>query len=218
MVVALLSGTVSPLLLAFDRLILAIFTAEAALKMAAQGRLPWRYFADRWNVLTSSSSCCARCRWAGRSRRCSGWRALRLLRLLRLVSALPKLQLLVGALLKSLSAMGYVGLLLALLFYIYAVAGIHLFGKTEPVHLGSLPTALLSLFRLVTLDDWADIFDAQLAHVAGFQRRHLLCHLNHVRHDDQERTSRVLGFFKAEKSIAALKRSRASSEVCDLKF
>ena len=96
-------------------------------------------------------------------------RLARALRLLRLVSALPKLQLLVGALLKSLSSMGYVSLLLALLFYIYAVAGIHLFGQTDPVHFGSLPAALLSLFRLVTLDNWADIFNVQIAHVPAIK-------------------------------------------------
>jgi len=77
------------------------------------------------------------------------------------------LQLLVGALLKSLAAMGYVSLLLALLFYIYAVAGIHLFGPTDPQNFGSFPAAFLSLFRLVTLDNWADLFNAQLAHVPG---------------------------------------------------
>jgi voltage-gated sodium channel len=81
------------------------------------------------------------------------------------VSTLPKLQLLVGALLKSLSAMGYVSLLLALLFYIYAVAGIHLFGAGDPKHFGSLGAALLSLFRIVTLDNWGDIYFSQAAHV-----------------------------------------------------
>jgi voltage-gated sodium channel len=96
-------------------------------------------------------------------------RLARALRLLRLVSALPKLQLLVGALLKSLSAMGYVGLLLALLFYIYAVAGIHLFGAHDTKNFGSLPAAFLSLFRLVTLDNWADLFAAQVAHVPGIK-------------------------------------------------
>ena len=111
-------------------------------------------------------------------------RLARALRLLRLVSALPKLQLLVGALLKSLSAMGYVSLLLALLFYIYAVAGIQLFGKTDPVHFGSFGTTFLTLFRLVTLDNWADILNLQLAHVPGDQGRDLFCHLHRVRHDD----------------------------------
>jgi len=68
------------------------------------------------------------------------------------------LQLLVGALMKSLSAMGYVSLLLSLLFYIYAVAGVHLFGRAD-ADFGSLGTALLTLFRIVTLDNWGDIFN-----------------------------------------------------------
>jgi voltage-gated sodium channel len=56
-----------------------------------------------------------------------------------------------------------------LLFYIYAVAGIHLFGSHDPKHFGSLPAAFLSLFRLVTLDNWADLFNTQLANVAGIK-------------------------------------------------
>jgi hypothetical protein len=79
-------------------------------------------------------------------------RLARALRLLRLVSALPKLQLLVGALLKSFSAMGYVGVLLGLMFYIYAVAGVHLFGGAAPDKFGSLTVALFSLFQLITLE------------------------------------------------------------------
>jgi len=90
-------------------------------------------------------------------------RLARGLRLLRLITALPKLQLLVGALLKSLGAMGYVSLLLALMFYIYGVAGVHLFGKADAAHFGSLPAALLSLFRVITLDNWSDIFRAAQA-------------------------------------------------------
>ena len=47
-------------------------------------------------------------------------RLARILRVFKLVTAVPKLQLLVGALLRSIPSMGYVGVLLFLLFYIYA--------------------------------------------------------------------------------------------------
>jgi voltage-gated sodium channel len=151
------------LLLALDQVILGIFVVEALLKMAAHGRRPWRYFADGWNVFDFLIVVICLLPLGGPF--AAVLRLARALRLLRLVSALPKLQLLVGALLKSLSAMGYVSLLLALLFYIYAVAGIHLFGQTDAANFGSLPAALLTLFRIVTLDNWGDIFLAQLAHV-----------------------------------------------------
>lgn len=155
------------LLHGLDKVILAIFIVEALLKMAAHGRQPWRYFADGWNVFDFMIVVICLLPVGGPF--AAVLRLARALRLLRLVSALPKLQLLVGALLKSLSAMGYVSLLLALLFYIYAVAGIHLFGAHDPKHFGSLPAAFLSLFRLVTLDNWADLFAAQVPHVHGFK-------------------------------------------------
>jgi len=151
------------LLLALDKIILGIFIGEAVLKMAAHGRRPWRYFADGWNVFDFLIVVICLLPVGGPF--AAVLRLARALRLLRLVSALPKLQLLVGALLKSLSAMGYVSLLLALLFYIYAVAGIHLFGKTDAANFGSLPAALLTLFRIVTLDNWGDLYFAQVAHV-----------------------------------------------------
>ncbi len=84
-------------------------------------------------------------------------RLLRLLRVLRLVHALPRLQVLVNALLKSVPSMGYVSLFLGLLFYVYAVAGVFLFGHNDPVHFQSLERAFLSLFQIVTLEGWVDV-------------------------------------------------------------
>jgi voltage-gated sodium channel len=153
------------LLHGLDRIILGIFIVEALLKMAAHGRQPWRYFTCGWNVFDFLIVVICLLPVGGPF--AAVLRLARALRLLRLVSALPKLQLLVGALLKSLSAMGYVSLLLALLFYIYAVAGIHLFGAHDPKNFGSLPAAFLSLFQLVTLDNWSELFHAQTATVSG---------------------------------------------------
>ncbi len=98
--------------------------------MAAHGRQPWRYFADGWNGFDFLIIVVCLLPVGGPF--AAVLRLARALRLLRLVSALPKLQLQVGALLKSLSAMGYMSLLLALLFCLYAVAGIQFFGTTDP--------------------------------------------------------------------------------------
>lgn len=146
------------LLRGLDLAVLAVFLAEVALKMAACGRRPWRYFADPWNVFDFSivAICCLPLE----SQFSAVFRLVRGLRLLRLVTALPRLQLLVGALLKSLGAMGYVGLLLALMFYVYGVAGVHLFGQAAPQLFGTLPRALLSLFQVITLDNWSDLLSA----------------------------------------------------------
>ncbi|MBI2813482.1 MAG: ion transporter [Opitutae bacterium] len=143
-----------------DRAVLGFFVVEIGLRVAAHGRRPLAYFADGWNVF--DCLIVAACLLPVGGPFASVLRLARVLRLMRLVHALPKLQLLVGALLKSLSAMGYVSLLLGLLFYIYAVAGVHLFGSGAGGDFGNLATALLSLFRVVTLDNWGDIFNRAL--------------------------------------------------------
>ena len=144
----------------FDYLILGIFIIEIIIKVGAQGNKPWRYFLDPWNVfdfcivgvcfLPIDASFAAVLRLA------------RLFRVLKLVRALPKLQVLVSALLKSLPSMAYVGLLLGLLFYIYSVAGVFLFGQNDPVHFGNLFIAMLTLFRVVTGEDWTDVMYIQM--------------------------------------------------------
>ena len=146
------------LLHALDAAVLAIFIAEIALKLADHGRRPLDYFRDRWNVF--DFTIVVLCVLPVGGPFAAVLRLVRTLRLLRLITALPKLQLLVGALLKSLSAMGYVSLLLGLIFYIYAVTGIHLFGPQAPQHFGSLPAALMSLFQMITLDNWSELFNA----------------------------------------------------------
>ena len=76
-------------------------------------------------------------------------RLARLLRVLKLVRALPQLQILVSALLR-IPSMGYVSLLLLLLFYVFAVAAVIFFGENDPVHFANLQIAMVSLFRAVT--------------------------------------------------------------------
>ena len=141
---------------ALDRLVLGIFIIECLLKIAACGARPWNYFRDGWNVF--DFVIVVLCLLPMNSHFAVVLRLGRTLRLLRLVSALPKLQLLVGALIKSFSSMGYVGILLGLMFYIYAIAGVHLFGGHDKEHFGSLSRAFFTLFQTITLDDWKFLF------------------------------------------------------------
>eukprot|EP00192_Tetraselmis_astigmatica_P004077 CAMPEP_0117665410 /NCGR_PEP_ID=MMETSP0804-20121206/9793_1 /TAXON_ID=1074897 /ORGANISM="Tetraselmis astigmatica, Strain CCMP880" /LENGTH=484 /DNA_ID=CAMNT_0005472817 /DNA_START=480 /DNA_END=1931 /DNA_ORIENTATION=+ len=84
-------------------------------------------------------------------------RLFRLLRVLKLVKALPELQVLVVGLLGSLTSIFYVGLLLVLVFYFYAVLCVTMLRGNDPVHWPSLQVAFMTLFRMTTLDDWIDI-------------------------------------------------------------
>ena len=144
------------LLRALDAIVLGIFIVEVILKLTAHSPQPWRYFKDGWNVF--DFTIVVLCLLPMDSQFAVVLRLGRTLRLLRLVSTLPKLQLLVGALFKSFSSMGYVGLLLGLMFYIYATTGVHLFGGHDKEHFGSLSKAFLTLFQTITLDDWKFLF------------------------------------------------------------
>ncbi len=148
------------LLQTLDRIVLLIFIAEIIIKMIALLPRPQDFFRDGWNVF--DFLIVAACLVPASGGLGPVLRLFRLLRVLRLLSAVPKLQLLVNALLKSLPSMLYVTVLLLLLFYVYAVAGVMFFAQNDPVHFGNIFDALLSLFRIVTLEDWTDVMYLQI--------------------------------------------------------
>jgi voltage-gated sodium channel len=138
-----------------NNVVLGIFIIEIAVKMLAEGTKPWNYFKDAWNIFDFIIVAAAFLPFGGSS--IAILRLLRLLRVLKLIKALPKLQVLVNALLKSIPSMGYVSILLFLLFYIYSVAAVFFFGANDPVHFSDLQNSFLSMFRVVTLEDWTDV-------------------------------------------------------------
>ena len=142
-----------------DRAILIIFTLEASIKILAEGKNPFNYFKNPWNVFdfTIVAACLLEPFLDLGGAFLPVLRLARILRVLRLVTAIPKLQLLVTCLLKSLPSMFYVSILLFLLFYIYGAMAVFLFGENDPIHFRNLQTSILSLFRVVTLEDWTDV-------------------------------------------------------------
>ena len=136
---------------------MAVFVVEVAVKMRGGVR---RYFADAWNVFDFAIVAVALVPGVGQS--VVLLRLVRLLRALRLLRSVPRLQMLVSALLSSLPSIMYVSALLGLLFYVYAVAGTLLFGANDPWHFRDLQTAMLTLFRVCTLEDWTDVMYTQM--------------------------------------------------------
>ena len=137
-----------------DKLLIFIFVMEVLIKIGAEGRHPERYFSDSWNVFDFViTAICV----LSLSPAFAAFRMLRVLRIFRLFSTIPKLQLWVGALLRSLPSIAYVFLLLVIIFFTYGAMGVYFFADNDPFHFGNLPNALLSLFRIITLEDWTDI-------------------------------------------------------------
>ena len=136
-------------------LILATFIAEAILKISAVAPRFKLYFGDGWNLFDFSVIVLSLLPATGELAMIA--RLARLLRVLRLISTLPKLRLIVATLMRSIPSMGHVMLLMSIIFYVYAIAGYQLFHQHDPEHWGNLGLSMLTLFRVVTLEDWTDV-------------------------------------------------------------
>jgi len=87
-------------------------------------------------------------------------RLLRVFRVLRLVSVVPELRFLINSLLKAIPRMGYIALLMFIIFYIYAALGSMLFSQVDEYLWGDVAIAMLTLFRVATFEDWTDVMYA----------------------------------------------------------
>lgn len=144
-----------------DRIIIALFTLEIALKIISNGKRPWRYFSDPWNIFdfVIVAICLIP---LNDTHYFAVFRVLRVLRILRMITIFPKLRLIISALLKSIPSMGYIIMLIGVLFYVYAIVGVFVFGPTDPMHFGDLHHAFVTLFKILTLEGWTDIMNAHV--------------------------------------------------------
>ena len=90
-------------------------------------------------------------------------RLVRVFRVLRMVSFIPELRILLVSLVKALPQLGYVALLMFIIFYIYAAIGSTLFEAINPVLWGDIAISMLTLFRVMTFEDWTDVMYETMA-------------------------------------------------------
>jgi voltage-gated sodium channel len=84
-------------------------------------------------------------------------RLIRIFRVLRMISVIPELRMLLNSLVKALPQLGYVVLLMFIIFYIYAAIGSSFFAPINPVLWGDISISMLTLFRVMTFEDWTDV-------------------------------------------------------------
>lgn len=90
-------------------------------------------------------------------------RLIRIFRVLRMVSVIPELRTLLNSLIKALPQLGYVALLMFIIVYIYAAVGTTFFASINPVLWGDITVAMLTLFRVMTFEDWTDVMYETMA-------------------------------------------------------
>ncbi|MGQ0576820.1 MAG: ion transporter [Pseudonocardia sp.] len=144
-------GAAGGLLLAIDRVVLAVFVVEIGLRLYAHG---WRFWRDPWNVFDFVIVGISLVPASGPL---SVLRALRVLRVLRLISVVPSMRRVVAGLLSAVPGMASISALLVLILYVSGVMATKLFATTAPDYFGDLGTTLFTLFQTMTGEAWPDI-------------------------------------------------------------
>uniref|UniRef100_A0A8C0VSH2 Voltage-dependent L-type calcium channel subunit alpha n=1 Tax=Cyanistes caeruleus TaxID=156563 RepID=A0A8C0VSH2_CYACU len=161
-----------------------VFTVEMVLKLIAFK--PKHYFTDAWNTFdalivvgsvvdiaiteVNVSSNCSCTKLLARIS-ITFFRLFRVMRLVKLLSRGEGIRTLLWTFIKSFQALPYVALLIAMLFFIYAVIGMQVFGKVamrdnnqinRNNNFQTFPQAVLLLFRCATGEAWQEIMLACL--------------------------------------------------------
>lgn len=138
-----------------DTAVTLIFLFEVFIRMAAEERLR-DFFKSGWNVFDFVIVAVSLLP-INESEMALLARLLRIFRVLRLISIIPELRILMNALITAIPRMGYVVLLMFIIFYIYAAIGSFLFEAINPVLWDNVSISMLTLFRVATFEDWTDV-------------------------------------------------------------
>lgn len=171
-----------------ENLFCIIFLIEMLMRMYVHR---WKYFHDSWNVLdfilvstaVIDTYILSFIGGSGKVRMLTSLRVVRMLRLVRFVRMLrmfKELWLIVNGLLNSMKTLGWVGLLLCCLLYVFAIFLTNQVGQNDEMYLntesydgeewphqvyfGTVPRSMLSLFQILTLDSWCDYIVRHIVH------------------------------------------------------
>lgn len=136
-------------LVIIDWVCIGIFVVEALLKILVHRQA---YFKSSWNLFDFIIVVIAILPF---SNFISVLRAIRIIRAFRLIGHIPALKRVIGALAISIPGMIATALLLLLVFFVFGVMGVKLFGHDFPIWFGHLGRSMYSLFQIMTLESWS---------------------------------------------------------------
>ena len=135
-----------------------IFILEIIVKLLAYGL---DYFKDPWNwfdMFIVGISMVSGLPFMAAFRAVRVLRVLKSLKALRgtkLIGAVSHLQVIITAIFKSIPSIMWTGILLILIYYIFALIGVNLFGEAFPDWFGNIGKSMYTLFQVMTLESWS---------------------------------------------------------------
>ncbi len=131
------------------------FLVEISIRLMASESIG-KFFRNGWNVFDFVIVVASLIPLEGSESAFLG-RLLRIFRVLRLVAIIPELRVLLSAFMTAIPRMGYVSLLMFIIFYIYGAMGSIFFASINPELWENISIAMLTLFRVATFEDWTDV-------------------------------------------------------------
>ena len=156
-----------------------IFVVELVLRFASYGRRPQDFFRNGWNIFDLIIIGGV---WIpGVRENVTLLRLLRLARIARLLRFLPDARILLSTVVRSLPPLASIVVLTVLILFLYGMVGWAMFGEELPNSWGTITRAMLTLFILLTLENfptyleealtvtpWATVFFVSYVLVAAF--------------------------------------------------
>ncbi len=144
-----------------NEVFLGVFVVEVVLRIASYGRRPQDFFRSGWNVFDFVVIAAAFL--PGVRDSSTLLRLARLLRVVRIVRLLPDLRVLLQGVVRSLPPLFSMTMLVTLLLFVYGMIGWLLFGDELPEAWGNIGAAMLTLFVMLTLENFPAYMDAGMS-------------------------------------------------------
>jgi voltage-gated sodium channel len=144
-----------------NEVFLGIFVVELLLRIGSYGRRPQDFFRSGWNLFDFVVIAAAFV--PGVRDSSTLLRLARLLRVVRIVRLLPDLRVLLQGVVRSLPPLFSMTMLVTLLLFVYGMIGWLLFGDELPEDWGNIGAAMLTLFVMLTLENFPAYMDAGMS-------------------------------------------------------
>lgn len=150
-----ISPTWNKVLVVLDYSVTLFFLVEISIRFWAEENKS-DFFKSGWNIFDTLIVLISVIPMTGGEMALLG-RLIRIFRVLRMISIIPELRILLNSLLRALPQLGYVVILMFIIFYIYAAVGSTIFSQINEKLWGDISISLLTLFRVMTFEDWTDV-------------------------------------------------------------
>ena len=142
----------STILITFNSIFYGVFVVELVLRLLSYGKRPWNFFRSGWNVFDFIIIGGALI--PAVQQQATVLRLLRLARVVRLLRFLPDARVLLLTVTKSIPSVMSMVVLTILILFLYGMVGWTMFGQQLPQQWGTVGASMLTLFVLLTLENF----------------------------------------------------------------